>query len=127
MRITNPSQFFEGDSVVLRIRNLRNKFSSRDLALNELNAVIQSYDENDYTINTSTITLSVTQLSPNGKAQVISAQRSELAIQKSTTVEFEVQTETKLLSQSIMKIHASAFLFETEASHKLACSIFGKT
>jgi len=65
-------------------------------------ALVQSYDDNDFTINSSSVTLELPTLSPCGKAKVLTASRSELAIQKSTTVTLEVQTETRFLSQSVL-------------------------
>ena len=50
---TDTSSFFEGDQVRLRLKNLRNKFDSAILVGSKLQALLQSYDDNNYTINTS--------------------------------------------------------------------------
>lgn len=73
--------------------------------------LIQSFDDNDYTINTSTTTLNLPELSPNQRAIVVTAGRSEHQVQSPTTIELELQTETRLAHASKIKIHLSKFLF----------------
>ena len=65
---TGSRSYFEGDSVVIRLRNLRNKFDTATLASAQRAALVQSYDDNNYTINTSSLEIIMPQLSPNGLA-----------------------------------------------------------
>ena len=63
---TGTMSYFEGDSVVIRLRNLRNKFDSAKFTTSQRTALVQSYDNNNYTINTSSLEISMPNLSPNG-------------------------------------------------------------
>lgn len=59
LRMLGNSAYLSGANVQLSVRNLRNKFDSSANESNELQTVIQSYDDNDFTINTATVTLSM--------------------------------------------------------------------
>ena len=63
---TGTMSYFEGDQVVIRLRNLRNKFDSGKFNSTQRAALVQSYDDNNYTINTSSLEISMPELSPNG-------------------------------------------------------------
>ena len=73
MRLSSSQTFTAGDRVTLKVRNLSNKFDTRSLAANELQVLLQSYDDNNFTINTSTATLTLPTLTPNSNAMVLAA------------------------------------------------------
>ena len=54
--------------MILRVKNLRNKFDARMPFATELDTFIQSYDSDDYTVNKSTVTLILPDLVPNSEA-----------------------------------------------------------
>ena len=51
-------------------------------------------------------------LSANPGASVLSATRSELSIQKPTTVEVSLQTVTRLLNGSVLHVYFSSLLLD---------------
>ena len=76
--------------------------------------MIQSYDDNDYTINTSEVQMNIATLESNSNALVLSATLSNLNVQQATTIQLEVLTETRLVSNSVLKVHLSSFLLDID-------------
>ena len=65
------------------------------------------------------------QLNANSGAKLLSAIRSELGIQKKTTIEVAIETETRLLSNSVIHLHLSTLLFDVISSTHMNCAIDG--
>ena len=84
---------------------------------------MQSYDDNGFTINTSTVTLVTPNLLANPDARIVLAERSVLEVQMPTNVELILMSKTRLLSQSLLKLHLSSFLFVHDDTNHITCSL----
>ena len=111
------------DNVTLQIRNVLSRFDSQSLDASLLQALVQSIDDNEYTINSSTVVVTMATLAPN-VAEVLSAARDELQVQLDTEIQLDLQTRTRLLSDSVLFIYLSTSAFTVAAdTDDISCTL----